>query len=147
MPSLNSYHVSLFEHVFKRQPNFSFLKVFGCQFFPHLRPYNQHKMNFRSTLCVFVGYSSSLHDYRCLDLTSEKLYIPCHVQFHETYFPFLTPKTKPFTSPSSDPYVSTYSLHIIFDGSPPTPLLSPPPSLRSPPVQQPTLTTPPTSEP
>lgn len=33
-------------------PNFSFVWVFGCRCYPHLPPYNKHKMDFRSISCV-----------------------------------------------------------------------------------------------
>ncbi|GJW35576.1 putative RNA-directed DNA polymerase [Tanacetum coccineum] len=57
MPSRTSTNKSPFEHIFKRSPDYSFLRVFECLCFSHLRPYNRHKMDFRSTPCVFLGYS------------------------------------------------------------------------------------------
>ena len=96
MPSRTSTNKSPFEHLFKRSPDYSFLRVFGCLCFPHLRPYNHHKMDFRSTPCVFLGYSPSHHGYRCLDISTERLYIARLVRFNEEKFPFNTPKT---TSP------------------------------------------------
>ncbi|GKD56773.1 putative RNA-directed DNA polymerase, partial [Tanacetum coccineum] len=80
MPSRTSTNKSPFEHIFKRSPNYSFRCVFGCLCFPHLRPYNRHKMDFRSTPCVFFGYCPSHHRYRCLDISTERLYIARHVQ-------------------------------------------------------------------
>ncbi|GJW49721.1 putative RNA-directed DNA polymerase [Tanacetum coccineum] len=53
-------------------------------------------MDFRSTLCVFLGYSPSHHGYRCLDISTERLYIARHVCFNEAPFPFDIPNT---TSP------------------------------------------------
>ncbi|GJZ54390.1 putative RNA-directed DNA polymerase [Tanacetum coccineum] len=72
MPSRTSTNKSPFEHIFKRSPDYSFLHVFGCLCFPHLRPYNRHKMDFRSTPCVFLGYSPSHYGYRCLDISTER---------------------------------------------------------------------------
>ncbi|GJV38730.1 putative RNA-directed DNA polymerase [Tanacetum coccineum] len=80
MPSRTSTNKSPFEHIFKRSPDYSFLRVFGCLCFPHLRPYNRHKMDFHSTPCVFLGYSPSHHGYRCLDISTERLYIAQHVR-------------------------------------------------------------------
>lgn len=34
--------------LFKKSPDYNFLKVFECVVFPHLRPYNTHKLEFRS---------------------------------------------------------------------------------------------------
>ena len=45
-------------------------------------------LDFRSTPCVFLGYSTSHVGYRCLDLSSKQIYLARHVQFHETVFPF-----------------------------------------------------------
>lgn len=76
MPSRNSSQISPFEHLFKRKPDLSFLRVFGCQCFPHLRPYHPHKMDFRSSPCIFLGYSSSHHGYQCLTLPQIAFTLP-----------------------------------------------------------------------
>jgi len=39
---------SPFTQLFKEKPNYSFLRVFGCACWPNLRPYNKHKLQFRS---------------------------------------------------------------------------------------------------
>jgi len=123
MPSRTNSNISPFEHVFKRKPDFSFLRVFGCRCFPHLRPYNKHKIDFRSIPCVFLGYSASHHGYRCFDPDTERIYVARHVRFHEQSFPYrvLTPSSP--TPQTPNPYVSSY----------PTP----------PPDTTPTTTTPP----
>jgi len=82
MPSSNTARTSPFEFLFKRTPNYTFLRVFGCQCFPHLRPYNPHKMDFRSTPFTFLGYSTPHHGYRCFDHAIERLYIARHVRFN-----------------------------------------------------------------
>ena len=55
MPSRSNSNISPFEIVNKRPPDYSFLRVFGCQCFPHLRPNNSHQKDFRSLPCLFLG--------------------------------------------------------------------------------------------
>ncbi|KAC9151527.1 hypothetical protein E3N88_46290 [Mikania micrantha] len=87
-----------FEHIFKRKPDYSFFRVFGCQCFPYLRPYNNHKIDIRSTPCVFLGYSPAHHGYRCFDPNIERIYIVRHVRFNEHVFPYH--KSPPTPTPS-----------------------------------------------
>ncbi|KAK1420567.1 hypothetical protein QVD17_22267 [Tagetes erecta] len=110
MPSRTNSNVSPFELVFQRPPDFNFLRVFGCRCFPHLRPYNKHKMDFRSIPCVFLGYSTSHHGYRCLDTDTDRVYVARHVRFNEHHFPFHEPNPSihTYNQPPIDPYVSSY---------------------------------------
>ena len=63
------------------------LRVFGCACYPNTRPYNMHKLKFRSTQCTFLGYSLNHKDYKCLD-TNDKIFISRDVIFYEHSFPF-----------------------------------------------------------
>lgn len=76
------------EVVFCTLLDYQFLKVFGCICFQYLRPYDHHKINFRSQPSVFLGYSQLHHGYIYFDTCSGRLYIARHVQFDETKFPF-----------------------------------------------------------
>jgi histone deacetylase 1/2 len=69
-------------------PDYSFFKVFGCACWPHLRPYNHHKLEYRSKQCVFLGYSPLHKGYKCLHIPSNRVYISRDVVFDETVFPF-----------------------------------------------------------
>lgn len=69
-------------------PDYTFLKVFGCACWPHLRPYNQHKLEFRSKQCVFLGCSSLRKGYKCLHVPSNRVYISRNMVFDENVFPF-----------------------------------------------------------
>ncbi|MFS7946898.1 putative RNA-directed DNA polymerase [Helianthus anomalus] len=75
LPSRTSSNTSPFLHIFHRKPDYSFLRVFGCQCFPYLRPYTHHKIDFRSTPCIFLGYSPFHHGYRCFDPVTERVYV------------------------------------------------------------------------
>lgn len=76
------------ERLFNISPDYSTLRVFGCACWPHLRPYNKHKLSFRSKECVFLGYSPLHKGYKCLDLSSGRVYISRDVIFDESIFPF-----------------------------------------------------------
>nr|KYP39211.1 hypothetical protein KK1_039497 [Cajanus cajan] len=39
--------------LFKTTPDYNFLKFFGCACHPLLRPYNTHKLDFRSQKCFY----------------------------------------------------------------------------------------------
>jgi hypothetical protein len=62
--------------------------VFGCPCWPHIRPYNTCKLEFRSKRCVFLGYSSCHKGYKCLDVATGQVYICRDVVFDENIFPF-----------------------------------------------------------
>ena len=51
------------------------LVYFRCLCFLFSCPYHAHKLDFRSSPCVILGYSSSHFGYRCLDLVFQHIYI------------------------------------------------------------------------
>jgi hypothetical protein len=63
-------------------------RFFCCVCWPNLRPYNQHKLQFRSKECVFLSYSNLHKRFRCLDVATGCIYISCDVTFDEEVFPF-----------------------------------------------------------
>jgi histone deacetylase 1/2 len=69
-------------------PNYDALRVFGCACWPNLHPYNKQKLSFRSTRCVFLGYSSHHKGVKCLDPSTGHVYISRDVVFYESVFPF-----------------------------------------------------------
>jgi histone deacetylase 1/2 len=112
MPTLVLQNQSPFQWLFNHTPDYDFLRTFGCLFFFFLRPYHAHKLDFRSSPCVFLGYSSSHLSYRCLDLASQHIYISRHVCFHENVFPFanseqIAPPISTSTQPTHLPTLIT----------------------------------------
>jgi hypothetical protein len=69
-------------------PDYSSLRIFGCACWPNLRPYNSRKLAFRSIRCVFLGYSSLHKGFKCLDISTGRIYISRDVVFDENCFPF-----------------------------------------------------------
>ncbi|GKD60170.1 putative RNA-directed DNA polymerase [Tanacetum coccineum] len=80
-------------------------------------------MDFRSTPCVFLGYSPSHHGYRCLDISIKRLYIARHVRFNEVQFPFNIPNTTSPPPSKTSPYYSLESPYIIPTTDHPSPSL------------------------
>jgi hypothetical protein len=69
-------------------PDYSSLRVFGCACWPNLRPYNSHRIQFRSMRCAFLGYSNLHKGYKCLDISLGRVYISHDIIFDESVFPF-----------------------------------------------------------
>lgn len=78
----------LYTKLFKKPATYSHLRVFGCLSYPNLFPTTSHKLELRSTVCIFLGYPTHHKGYRCLDLTTRKVIISRHVIFDETIFLF-----------------------------------------------------------
>ncbi|KAJ4807334.1 Gag/pol [Rhynchospora pubera] len=88
LPPANFSTLSPFELLFNRPPDYLSLRVLGSQCFPYTRPYNQHKLQPRSLVCVFIGYAMSHKGYMCLHIPSGRIFVSRHVIFNEQVFPF-----------------------------------------------------------
>ncbi|WVZ16857.1 hypothetical protein V8G54_009839 [Vigna mungo] len=69
------------------KPDYNSLKPFGCACYPCLKPYNQHKLQFHTTRCVFLGYNNSHKGYKCIN-SHGRIFSSRHVVFNEEHFPF-----------------------------------------------------------
>lgn len=87
LPSTTLNGVCPLTKLFHIQPNYHFPKTFGCHCYPCLRPYNSHKLGFRSLPCTFLGYSNQHKGYKCLSLDG-RLYVSRDVTFNELSSPF-----------------------------------------------------------
>ena len=79
---------SPYQLVFNQEPEYGLLKNFGCACYPCLRPYTTSKLDSLSERCVFLGYSAFHSGYRCLPLSSGRLYISRDVVFIENTYPY-----------------------------------------------------------
>ncbi|GJU23831.1 ribonuclease H-like domain-containing protein [Tanacetum coccineum] len=84
-----------FTKLYNKTSTYEHLRVFGCLCYPHIDV--SHKLEPRSTPCIFLGYPTNHHGYRCLELVSNKIIISRHVRFDEDVFPFgnVTSSNKP----------------------------------------------------
>ena len=76
-------------------PTYDHLRVFGCACYSNLTATAAHKLAPRSTLCVFLGYSTHHKGYSCLDRSTNRVIISRHVSFDEGTFPFAEPSHPP----------------------------------------------------
>lgn len=87
-PSKVIQYTTPLERLLDQKPNYSALRTFGCACWPNLRPYNKHKLQFRSKQCAFLGYSNIHKGFKCLDISTGRVYISRDVVFDENIFPF-----------------------------------------------------------
>jgi histone deacetylase 1/2 len=87
LPSSVNPNESPYALLFKKEPDYIALKPFGCACYPCLKPYNQHKLQFHTTRCIFLGYSNSHKGYKCVN-SHGRVFVSRHVVFNENHFPF-----------------------------------------------------------
>lgn len=73
--------------LFRKQPDHSLLKTFGCASFPLLWPHSTHKLFYRGRKSIFLAHAASRKGYRCFDAQTGLIYISRHVVFYENNFP------------------------------------------------------------
>lgn len=88
LPNPTHHYISPYAKLFDSMPNYLKLRTFGYLCYLWLRPYNSHKLEPKSKLCVFLGYSSIQSAFLCLHPSSGRLYTSRHVTFQETIFSF-----------------------------------------------------------
>uniref|UniRef100_A0A803NRU8 Integrase catalytic domain-containing protein n=1 Tax=Cannabis sativa TaxID=3483 RepID=A0A803NRU8_CANSA len=109
-PVLNQ--LSPIEILFNNKPDYGNLKIFGCLCFPNIRPYNKHKLDFRSSPCTFLGCSLNHKGYKCLD-SHGRLYISRDVIFDESNFSYASISTDASESVSESHIPSAIPLNHL----------------------------------
>ena len=100
-----------------QHPDISSLKIFGCACYSFLKPYTKHKLNHRTTKCLFLGYSKG---YLCLDLLTHTLYTYKHVLFNEAKFPFSYTPSSASISHTPNPNVWLSNLLYLHSSNQPS---------------------------
>ena len=101
MPSKVLEYDSPYFTLFRRHPDYKSLRVFGCLCYPFIRPYNTHKLQYRSVQCLFLGYSLNHKGFLCLDYATGRVYITPHVVFDESTFPLAQSKSSSSSNDTS----------------------------------------------
>lgn len=79
--------ISPYAALYNKQPNSMSLKVYDNSCFPLLNPCNQHKLQFRSSECVYLGMSPTHNGKQYLNVEG-RIFISMDVMFNEFEFPF-----------------------------------------------------------
>ena len=74
-----------YELWFGRQPNLSYLRVFGCKAYVFVPKEKRQKLDSHSNECIFLGYSEESKAYRLMDSTNRKIIISRNVIFNENF--------------------------------------------------------------
>lgn len=104
---------SPFHVLFNKAPNYLHLKVFGCLCYLWFRPNITSKLQVRSTVCIFIGYSTSRSAYKCFDPISKNTHISRHVKFIEHIFSMQATSRHLITSPQVTQSFSVYPNAVV----------------------------------
>ncbi|KAL8150670.1 hypothetical protein V2J09_020478 [Rumex salicifolius] len=88
LPSSTQHMLTPHESLYKTPPTYTHLRTFGFLCYPNLTTTTKHKLEPRSTPCIFLGYATSHKGYRCLALDTHKVIISRNVIFDEFQFPY-----------------------------------------------------------
>lgn len=86
-PPMKSLHFLLPYQILHGHSLVTYSYRFLDAFVSHIHdPYRNHKFDFRSCLCVFLGYPYNFHGYRCLDPVTRRIFVT--IVSDEFSFPF-----------------------------------------------------------
>ena len=112
--------------LYQKNPSYKHLRVFGCLCYPLFPSTQIHKLQSRSTPCIFLGFPSNHRGYKCYDPSSRKIIIARHVIFNELEFPFSKLHTiSPSTYEFLDEENNSLRVHMLHQHSMDLPPLSP----------------------
>jgi hypothetical protein len=86
LPSKAVSHPTPYFALYGTTPSYDHLCVFGCACYSNTSVTAPHKISFRSTRCLFLGYSPDHKGYRCLDLITNHILISRYFIFDEDVF-------------------------------------------------------------
>lgn len=85
-----------------------------------LRPYQQHKLDFRSDKCIYLGISPTHKRHKCVD-KSGRIYVSKDVTFSEVEFPYPLLQRESSLPTSSTQHTNYTPLQIISNSHLPSP--------------------------
>ena len=67
LPTSTLEFLSPWFKIYGQHPDITSLKIFGCACYAFLKPYTKHKLEHKTTECLFLGYSTVSKGYLCRD--------------------------------------------------------------------------------
>ncbi|CAL9022249.1 unnamed protein product [Prunus brigantina] len=123
MPSYVLHNQSPYFRLFGHHPDLASLRIFGTAVYPYMRHYNVHKLQPRTTQCVFLGYSPGYKGVICYNRVTAKCVISRHVLHDEAVFPFK--QINPGICGQSSQFSSTVSVAPVIVSLPSRPYQAP----------------------
>jgi hypothetical protein len=88
LPTPALSHVSPFQILYNKVPDYNFFKVFGCLVYASTLQQHRDKFGLRGHPCVYLGCSETTKGFLLLNLHNRQVFISRDCIFHEQYFPF-----------------------------------------------------------
>ena len=108
LPTASLPNTTLFEAFYKRKPDVSYFRVWGCTAYVHIQKDKHNSLQPHAEKCVFIGYPTGYKGWLFYNPTTRQTRICERAEFDERYFPCL--------SGSGQGTVPSFALH-----PPPTP--------------------------
>ncbi|KAL4586016.1 hypothetical protein LXL04_010646 [Taraxacum kok-saghyz] len=105
LPSKVIDYKTPFEILFKQQPDYSHMKVFGCLVYTRNTDTKGDKFEVRGRRGIFLGYPQGKKGYRVYDLESKKIVVSRDTKFVEDVFPYHDESSDSNTDLSTDPFI------------------------------------------
>ena len=120
LPTSILHHQTPHTILYNHPSTYNLLRVFGCACFALLRPYNKYKFDFKSHICLFLGYAINKKGYLYLH-PNGKIYVSRNVLFKEGEFPYKTKSNLFEPNGSSIPAsISSQPLFLLSEPHSPT---------------------------
>ncbi|XP_074304290.1 uncharacterized protein LOC141638672 [Silene latifolia] len=83
-----------FEKLMGKQPDYSHLRIIGCECFASKPEPKRDKFNPKSHRCILLGYPYAQKGYKVYDLKEQMCFLSRDVTFNENIFPYMNENTQ-----------------------------------------------------